>query len=121
MTRAAVAVARAGMDKVPGGPIAMKLLNPILDKGLSQVSDWENNVRPIDRMSKAQKKAHGDAYIKKHKPKQKRRDKALRLLSRLNRGSFRGRWGALQEKIMKDGGYSKRKGGYKELSMTAKW
>jgi len=121
-TRGAVAVARKGLSYIPGGNVALKAINPVFDKGLKQLTSWEKGLRPIDMMSKKQKKAASNAYHKKTKGKEPRRKKARMLLERLNRGSFRGRWGPTQEKIMKDGGYRKRgENGYTMLHMTSKW
>ena len=121
ITRGTVMGIRKGMEYVPGGNIIMAGVNPFLDQGLKSLFKWEKGLRPIDTMSAEQKQSASNAYDKKTKGKEPRRKKARMLLERLNRGSFRGRWHTNEEKIMKDGGYKKVKGGYKKLHMTSNW
>lgn len=120
-TRGLVKGITKGMDYVPGGRQLMSLVNPLLDKGLKQLAGWESGKIRLEQLTPAQRKAHGDAFLKKTKPKRELREKAQRILNRKNRGHWRGRWGPTQEKIMKAGGYRKRKGGYTMLSMSSKW
>lgn len=50
VTRAGITVARTGLKYVPGGNIALKLLNPMFDKGVRDLGRWERGERPIDHM-----------------------------------------------------------------------
>ena len=74
VTRGLVWGIRKGMKLVPLGDTVMKGVNPVLDEGLSQVSDWEKGVRPIDRMTQKQKDAAYRKY-KKGKGKKKKKKK----------------------------------------------
>lgn len=61
IVRGSVAGIREGMKYVPLGKDVMKMINPVLDEGLTQLSDWEKGIRPVDRMTQAEKDA---AYVK---------------------------------------------------------
>lgn len=54
---------------VPEGNKIMKVLNPVLDRGILDISRWEDKERPIDRMTQSEKNKYYASIKDKKQPK----------------------------------------------------